>query len=178
MSEASTPFDRDAQCYSDDFHAFFIECHSMADWLRNDPEFKRSNQVSKYIRQTPSLQFCSDLANGKKHLQLIDRLRWNKKEPVDGLLFHFAVFNGDETTAEAGSDRLGADKANQIRRTWQECGVPDEDITIAVFADVIVDGEASGSPFDGAIELAWDAYEAWCRFLGVATGGSSKTDQA
>lgn len=178
MNDTSTPFVREAECYSDEFHAFFIECHSMADWLRNDPGFGRSNEVSKYIRKTPSLQFCSDLANGKKHLQLIDGKRWNKNEPVDGLLFHFAVCNGNETTADVGSDRLGADKANQIRKTWQECDVPDEDITIAVFADIIVDGEASGSPFDGAIELAWDAYEAWCRFLGVAVNGSPKTDQA
>ena len=177
MYETTTRFDRDAECYADDFHAFFVECHSMAEWLRNDPTFERASKVSKFIRETPSLQFCSDLANGKKHLQLIDGKRWIKKEHVDGLLFQFAVYNGGEATVDTGEGPLGAAKANQVRDRWLECGVHQDEITIAVFADVIVDGSPTGSPFDGAVDLAGDAFDAWCRFLGIETDGSSKSDQ-
>lgn len=164
MNGSQTPFVREAECFADDFHAFFVECHSMKDWLKNDLEFDRQTAVESFVSRTPSLQFCADLANRKKHLFLRDRR--HEKGNVDGLMFSFAVFNSEETNCDTGRDQVGATRANEIKAKWIECGVDPAQITIAVFCDVIVNNAPSGDPFDGGVDLAWDAFEAWCNFIG------------
>ena len=59
----------------DDVYGFFLHCHNLKDWLKNDPAFARAPQVEAYVSSTPSLSLCADICNKAKHLMLNRLLR-------------------------------------------------------------------------------------------------------
>lgn len=57
------------QEYADDIHSFFIHCYHVKDYLINDAAYTKHNpqQINAYVRDTPALSMCRDLANARKH---------------------------------------------------------------------------------------------------------------
>lgn len=50
---------------------FFIFCHSLKDWIRNDKEINKEirDKVESFISSNPCLKITADIANGAKHLE-------------------------------------------------------------------------------------------------------------
>jgi len=68
LSESTAVDDR----RSDDFHAFFICCFHLKDWLRADSSVGDGirDAVAGFVDRNLWLRLCADLANGSKHLKL------------------------------------------------------------------------------------------------------------
>jgi hypothetical protein len=68
LSESTTHDDR----HLDDFHAFFITCFHLKDWLQEDPavDTKIRGEVEGFLASNLWLRLCADLANGSKHLDV------------------------------------------------------------------------------------------------------------
>ncbi len=68
LSESTAVDDR----RSDDFHAFFICCFHLKDWLRADSSVGDGirDDVAGFVDCNLWLRLCADLANGSKHLKL------------------------------------------------------------------------------------------------------------
>lgn len=60
------------EAYSDDIHAFFLNCHHLKDWLKNDSAYtSHSNrEVEEHVACSQALLICADICNGSKHLTL------------------------------------------------------------------------------------------------------------
>lgn len=57
--------------HHDQMHAFFVECYSLKDWIKNDiSEEDLDENVENFINKNVCLKLCADIANGKKHLEL------------------------------------------------------------------------------------------------------------
>jgi hypothetical protein len=55
--------------------SFFEAIHHLADWLHHDQAVELSqSDVKKFVRQSPMLSLCGDLANGSKHMVLTSSL--------------------------------------------------------------------------------------------------------
>ena len=55
----------------DDVLSFFMHCYHLKDWLKNDPNYKRSNEeIEEYVNSNPDLALVADICNGIKHLKL------------------------------------------------------------------------------------------------------------
>jgi hypothetical protein len=59
----------------DDVFAFFMNCHHLKDWIKNDPsQDEMQGKIEEFINNSTSLSICADLCNGIKHLT-IDKSR-------------------------------------------------------------------------------------------------------
>jgi hypothetical protein len=62
----------DGNVVMDPVYSFFIFCHSIKDWIKNDdlvdPQVKE--KVEPFIEANACLKSCADIANGIKHLKL------------------------------------------------------------------------------------------------------------
>jgi hypothetical protein len=72
----------DANKVLDDIYVFFIFCHHMKDWIKNDdlvdPKVKCG--VEDFVKKYSCLRFCADIANGTKHFKL-NRYQRSKLRP-------------------------------------------------------------------------------------------------
>ena len=60
-----------SECFQDDAYAFFINCHQLKDWIKNDPLLAHVKpKVEAFINANECLQLCADICNGNKHLLL------------------------------------------------------------------------------------------------------------
>lgn len=67
--------------YDDDVQSFFVHCHHMKDWIKNDDSIEiYTKEVDDYINKNRELCICADLCNGIKHLKLNKKIR-SEKEP-------------------------------------------------------------------------------------------------
>ena len=66
--------------YFDEILVFFIFCHHLKDWIIKDTSIE-SREVEKLINDNECLQFCADIANGTKHLE-IDRSRSRQNSSI------------------------------------------------------------------------------------------------
>jgi len=67
--------------YEDDVYSFFINCHHLKDWIKNDPTVKVSkNDVENYVKSNFVLLVCADICNGAKHLDRIPKSIVSGKE--------------------------------------------------------------------------------------------------
>jgi hypothetical protein len=66
------PHDRDSDFYQDEVYAFFQNSYHLKDWLKNDPDTARlvKPSIEDWVKATPTISLCADLANGSKHLKL------------------------------------------------------------------------------------------------------------
>ena len=77
--------DKPSEIYQDDVYAFFMNCHHLKDWIKNDTAAASvANNVENYINNNPDLSLCADICNGVKHLRLIsnrsgERPKFGKK---------------------------------------------------------------------------------------------------
>ncbi len=57
--------------YLDEIYAFFMNCHHLQDWIKNDPTLPASvrNAVEDHINSTRPLRLCADICNSLKHFQ-------------------------------------------------------------------------------------------------------------
>jgi len=53
----------------DDILAFFINCHQLKDWIKNDTDVSKT-KVEKFVSKNDCLKYCADIANGAKHPSL------------------------------------------------------------------------------------------------------------
>lgn len=72
----------DAGEAQDNILVFFIFCHHIKDWIKNDPlvDPNAKDKVEGFIENNPCLGFCADIANGTKHFKL-DRPTKSKLRP-------------------------------------------------------------------------------------------------
>lgn len=139
--QAQIPFDRPAAYFCDDVLTFFIECHSLKDWMTwddncrlqdaNDPRktLKRADkrrELRRFVNSTHELQICADLANAKKHLKLepnpITGRRFSSEAESLLSLTLSVVLHTDEGEFEYGCvpNRIAEDHqifAEAVRRT-------------------------------------------------------------
>lgn len=62
----------DVNTVNDRVLTFFIFCHHIKDWIINDYSVDPQvvEKVEPFIEANPCLKFCTDIANGVKHLKL------------------------------------------------------------------------------------------------------------
>ena len=69
----------DEQHRRDDFYAFFVAAHHLADWIGNDATVAEDVRKAVWkVRDTGTLAHAADVANGFKHLK-----RWPGSAEVD-----------------------------------------------------------------------------------------------
>lgn len=70
--------DRPSDFYYDEILMFFMNCHHLKDWIKNDESLPGSIRSSAEILVTDIeyLRYCADLANGVKHLKLVKTRRF------------------------------------------------------------------------------------------------------
>lgn len=76
MNDGFTAHGEPSNYHYDDMLAFFQNCFHLRDWLKNDNfTSQKHNNVDpcRYVRNTTSLAICADLANGTKHMCLVDK---------------------------------------------------------------------------------------------------------
>ncbi len=62
--------DKSSEFYQDVVYAFFMNCHHLKDWIKNDPAAASvANNGENYINNNPDLRLCADICNGVKHLR-------------------------------------------------------------------------------------------------------------
>ena len=64
----------------DDMYVFFLNCHHLKDWFKNDPGFCGREAVEGYINNNRALRLCADICNAHKHLKLKQNIR-SKENP-------------------------------------------------------------------------------------------------
>jgi hypothetical protein len=83
----------------DDFHAFFLTCFHLRDWLQNDSalDAKIGADAKDFVNRNKWLGNCADVANGSKHLRLDNRARIDPAARVEKttLKFDTAGFSPD-----------------------------------------------------------------------------------
>ncbi|MDA9934365.1 hypothetical protein N9B88_01220 [Rubripirellula sp.] len=167
-----TSFNRPAAEFVDDMHAFFVECHSFKDWLKNDPTFTRKNSdIERHVSDTPLLAICADFANGKKHLECTQPFR-SGSEP-EAIYYLEIIRKPDDAddqdnivSPEARSSKreVNTEQADRILKQWLEMGVAKEDIQIKLVVDI----KHQGLTLDldrGVADFAFDAISAWEEFI-------------
>ncbi len=74
--------DMNPEYYRDDLFAFFLNCHHLKDWLKNDSSFRVDGSVvENYIDQNNDLRICADICNGHKHF-VRDKFQRSTESPV------------------------------------------------------------------------------------------------
>lgn len=64
-------YSEDIRILLDMIYAFFIFCHHMSDYIKNDNELSIDEDIIyEYIRKNECLSICADICNGTKHLTL------------------------------------------------------------------------------------------------------------
>jgi len=78
--------DRSSDYYYDDILAFFQNCHHLRDWIYNDETVPKPirDTVYNYVNDNDCLRYCADIANGAKHLKLINDRRKISQDIVKG----------------------------------------------------------------------------------------------
>lgn len=124
--------------YVDDVHAFFLNCHHLKDWLKNDSSYSAhaDQEIEDYVTKTPALAICADICNGLKHLVLDP-----KRSPR----------SGDEPT-------IGG-KNIELTLTASLSG-PKVPPKISIKFEI----QHAGMKWDG-FQLATDALAAWTSFI-------------
>jgi len=62
--------DKSSEFYQDVVYAFFMNCHHLKDWIKNDlAAASVKDNVENYINNNPDLRLCADICNGVKHLR-------------------------------------------------------------------------------------------------------------
>jgi hypothetical protein len=61
--------------YRDDVVAFFINCHHLKDWVKNDPFALEHGSLTRtgvedFVNASAELRICGDVCNGSKHFLL------------------------------------------------------------------------------------------------------------
>jgi hypothetical protein len=89
---------RQSDEYQDDVYAFFLNCHHLKDWIKNDESVDEAtkNKVEGFIETKQELKICADICNGLKHLKLT-RQRSGLQPRFAGRLFKLSL-GGSEPT--------------------------------------------------------------------------------
>jgi len=92
ITEATVVDDR----HLDDFHAFFITCFQLKDWLKNDPSVEPpvGHDVEELFDRDEWLGLCADLANSMKHFILREKSVRQEADP------NLALVNRDSRPEE------------------------------------------------------------------------------
>ena len=88
----------------DDILAFFLNCYSVKDWIKNDDSLDRAirNEVEDYVNRFECLRICADISNGSKHLKRdLDRQR--EKEFLDFRAIFWVSTQDGQIEIEVGS---------------------------------------------------------------------------
>lgn len=166
-------FERDAHEFIDDIYASFIVCHSMKDWVKNDPKLNiGSHDVERFVTDTPVLAICADIANGTKHL-ICDPKRKGTEDFRSGakpdIKYSVSVeYQSDsdeddfsvEFVRQSDCDAKSADEANEVKSRWLKCDCDPNNIFIQIWVDI------EQVPYDfGLPDLLWDVHELWRGFV-------------
>jgi hypothetical protein len=78
----SSPPPIDVEGDLDQVHAFFVFCFHLKDWLKADPTVDKAlkRDVEAFVKQSPTLSLCADIANASKHLAP-SRTPWGTVRP-------------------------------------------------------------------------------------------------
>ena len=167
-------YDRSADFYVDDVHAFFVECHSFKDWLRNDKSFNEytNREIESFISENYELSLCADVANGKKHL--VCHNRRNKHDPKSHLRYGIEAIltpDGDPEQQVVVSSRHeeftvspNTTGLDAIRDSWLEQKFSQDDINLVMYVDIERDGDMLDYG-DGIADFADDVIALWAKFI-------------
>lgn len=56
--------------HEDVLYGFFQNCYHLKDWIKHDPACSGWTDIEDAINANQDMQFCADLCNGTKHLEL------------------------------------------------------------------------------------------------------------
>ena len=168
-------YDRSANFFVDDVHAFFVECHSFKDWLRNDKSFTEytNREIEAFVSQNYELCLCADIANGKKHLVCDNRrikhipesqhLRYGIEAILtpDGDPEQQVVVSCLDEAFTVSPNTTGLD---DTRDSWLEQKFNQEDINFLMYVDIKRAGKLLDYD-DGIADFADDVIELWAKFI-------------
>ena len=83
--------DLESDHYEDEVYVFFMNCHHLKDWLKNDATFSGRAAVETLINSTPDLQICADICNAHKHLKLIKPPRSAEQPKIGARKYSLSV---------------------------------------------------------------------------------------
>jgi 23S rRNA maturation mini-RNase III len=113
--------------YEDDVYSFFINCHHLKDWIKNDPTVAiNKKDVEDYVKANSALLICADMCNGAKHLERIpNSIVSGKKRSIDSKVYSVAIMEGSahppNITIKFFIDNLDAFKvATECVQKWEE----------------------------------------------------------
>lgn len=167
-------YDRPADFFVDDVHAFFVECHSFKDWLINDPSYDdySKREIENFVTCNFELALCADVANGKKHL--VCHNRRNRNDPRALLRYCIEAIltpEGDpERQVNVGikpseftisPNTKGLD---ETRAQWLDQGFAQDDIEFCMYVDIECE-EKLLDYSDGIADFADDAINLWVEFI-------------
>lgn len=190
------PYDRPADFFVDDVHAFFVEVHSFKDWLKNDPSYTDydGSEIESFITSKFELSLCADLANGKKHLQCTTR----KGTSITGYHLRYIIEailtpDGDcERQIAVSSRRKAPSKVSgeggdftiipstkdldKTKADWLKNGFAQEDIEFIMYVDI--EHEGKGLDYDdGIADFADDVIDLWYEFIKDRRPGFNRSPQ-
>ena len=113
--------------YEDDVYSFFINCHHLKDWIKNDPAVTVSKKdVEDYVKANSALRICADMCNGAKHLKRTpNKIVSGKERSIDSKAYSLAIMEGSaqppNITIKFFIDNLDAFKvATECLQKWEE----------------------------------------------------------
>ena len=85
----------------DDFHAFFVVCFHLKDWLQADPSIDKQirDRVERFVEGNLWLRLVADLANGSKHLQVDRKPRYDSPALLNKAQSEIIVTHGSHSYA-------------------------------------------------------------------------------
>lgn len=101
----------------DDFHAFFVTCFHLKDWLKNAPTVDAAvGKRAEELINRPSMRVCADLANASKHLRLTKiRFTGDTRLEAAGAAFQADAFSGAfQTTGQIVIVGMGDNRWNAL----------------------------------------------------------------
>jgi len=90
--------DHSSDYYEDIVYDFFIHCHQLKDWIKNDSNInqKIKSQVEGYINSNHELEICADIANCTKHMvQKTNQVRSGEEREVKKKTIGLTLGEGD-----------------------------------------------------------------------------------
>jgi hypothetical protein len=111
--------------YDDDLISFFMHCHSLKDWARNDPDSHITKKEAEcLISNNIELEICASTANRSKHLKLydtgdrMDAKITGRRETID--LNQGISIPGHIITLEDGTEYEALVVAERAVRIWEK----------------------------------------------------------
>jgi len=150
----------------DDILAFFLNCYSLKDWIKNDETIDQEvrDNVEKYINEAECMRICADICNGSKHLKR-NQGQLREKGFLDFTAsFGVSTNEGPIEIAVNGFGLMDTDKVNDLnyRRFIDSLSAKDSSRDKVIQVRAFAETESGSSD---AFYVAMDCVEFWTLFV-------------